>query len=391
MKIIRVETTALVCPTQEPFFNALGKSSQRTCLLVRIYTDAGIVGIGEAAPYGGPMISTATVIDRELAPKIIGLDPLDVEYIWHKLFFGGYQHSRGGIFVCALSGIDMALWDIMGKALKLPIYRLLGGFRNKVKVYASGGFYGLKKDKDAMAAELKSYVDQGFDTVKMKVGRTYTALSPRELDPAADEATVTFMEDLERVKAAREAVGDKVNLMVDANAAWSFSDALKAGRIFDDLNIYLFEEPLRTDDYAGSAELAKRLSTRIAGYETECLLTNFARLIEGRCVDLVQPDLSWAGGFTECRKIAAVAEAHVMEVAPHAFSSGILLAASLQFSAGLSNGAMVELDMTDNRLRAGLLKEPFVAVDGHVQLDESKYGLGIDLDEDVVSKYKVQI
>lgn len=391
MKITRVETTAMVYPTKKPFFNALGKSNQRSCLLVRVYTDTGIVGIGEAAPYGGPMISTATVIEQELAPKIVGLDPLDVEYIWHKLFFDGYQHSRGGIFVCALSGIDMALWDIMGKALKLPIYRLLGGFRSKVKVYASGGFYGLEKDKDAVAAELKSYVDQGFDTVKMKVGRTHTALSPRETASAADEATVEFLYDLERVKAAREAVGDKVNLMVDANAAWSFPDALKAGRVFDDLNIYLFEEPLRTDDYAGSAELARRLNTRIAGYETECLLTNFTRLIEGHCVDLVQPDLSWAGGFTECRKIAAVAEAHIMEVAPHAFSSGILLAASLQFSAGLSNGAMVELDMTDNDLRAGLLKEPFVAVDGYVQLDDSKYGLGIELDEDVIRRYNTRL
>lgn len=391
MKITKVETVALAYPTKKPFFNALGKSTQRGCLLVRIYTDSGLVGIGEAAPYGGPMVSTATVIDKELAPKIIGLDPLDVEYIWHKLFFDGYQHSRGGIFVCALSGIDMALWDLMGKALKMPIYRLLGGFRNKVKVYASGGFYGLDKDRDAVAAELKSYVEQGFDTVKMKVGRTYTPLTPREIAPAADEAAQSFQEDLARVKAAREAVGDKVNLMVDANAAWSFPDALKAGRVFDDLNVYLFEEPLRTDDYAGSAELAKQLNTRIAGYETECLLTNFTRLIENRCVDIVQPDISWAGGFTECRKIAAVAEAHVMEVAPHAFSSGILLAASLQFSAGLSNGAMVELDMTENGLRAGLLKEPFEAVNGYVQLSEDKYGLGIELDEAVIEKYTVQI
>ena len=391
MKITKVETIALTYPTSKPFYNALGKSTQRSCLVVRVYTDAGIVGIGEAAPYGGPMISTATVIEHELAPKLIGMDPMDVEYIWHKLFFDGFQHSRGGIFVCALSGIDIALWDIIGKALKQPIYRLLGGFRKSVKVYASGGFYALDKDKVAVAAELKSYVEQGFDTVKMKVGRTYTPLTPREIAPAADECTLSFDRDIERVRAAREAVGDSVNLMVDANAAWSFSDALRAGKIFDDLNIYLFEEPLRTDDYAGSAELVNRLNTRIAGYETEVLLTNFARLIEGRCVDVVQPDISWAGGFTECRKIAAVAEAHCMETAPHAFSSGILLAASLHFSAGLSNGAMVELDMTENGLRAGLLKEPFKAVNGYVELDDTKYGLGIELDESVIEKYRVEL
>ena len=197
MKITKVETIALTYPTSKPFYNALGKSTQRSCLVVRVYTDAGIVGIGEAAPYGGPMISTATVIEQELAPKLIGMDPMDVEYIWHKLFFDGFQHSRGGIFVCALSGIDIALWDIIGKALKQPIYRLLGGFRKSVKVYASGGFYALDKDKVAVAAELKSYVEQGFDTVKMKVGRTYTPLTPREIAPAADECTLSF--DLRRI------------------------------------------------------------------------------------------------------------------------------------------------------------------------------------------------
>ena len=389
MKITNVETVGLAYPTKKPFYNALGRSAQRACLLVRIYTDEGIVGVGEAAPYGGPLISTETVIRRELAPKLIGLDPMDVEYIWHRLFFEGYQHSRNGIFVCALSGVDMALWDIMGKALKQPIYKLLGGYRSRVKVYASGGFYGQGKSREELAAELKSYVQQGFDAVKMKVGRTFTPLTPRELSDGAEESALTFAEDLERVRVAREAVGDRIALMVDANAAWTYPDALQAGRVFDELNVYLFEEPLRTDDYEGSAQLASHLRTRVAGYETECLLTNFTRLIEGRCVDLVQPDISWAGGFTECRKIAAVAEAHCMEVAPHAFSSGILLAASLQFSAGLSNGAMVEFDMTENGLRTGLLKEPFIPKEGYIELDEKKYGLGIELNENVIEQYRV--
>ena len=389
MKITNVETVGLAYPTKKPFYNALGRSAQRACLLVRIYTDEGIVGVGEAAPYGGPLISTETVIRRELAPKLIGLDPMDVEYIWHRLFFEGYQHSRNGIFVCALSGVDMALWDIMGKALKQPIDKLLGGYRSRVKVYASGGFYGQGKSREELAAELKSYVQQGFDAVKMKVGRTFTPLTPRELSDGAEECALTFAEDLERVRVAREAVGDRIALMVDANAAWTYPDALQAGRVFDELNVYLFEEPLRTDDYEGSAQLASHLRTRVAGYETECLLTNFTRLIEGRCVDLVQPDISWAGGFTECRKIAAVAEAHCMEVAPHAFSSGILLAASLQFSAGLSNGAMVEFDMTENGLRTGLLKEPFIPKEGYIELDEKKYGLGIELNENVIEQYRV--
>lgn len=391
MKITGVEVIPLACPTVAPFYNAIGKSTQRCCLVVQVYTDEGIVGTGEAAYYGGPMVSTATVIKKEIAPKIIGLDPLNIEYIWKKLFFDAFQHSRSGIFVCALSGVDIAIWDIIGKTLKQPLYKLLGGCRKRVKVYASGGFYALGKGKDDVAAELKTYVDMGFDTVKMKVGRTYTPMNPCALSDTPDECTLDFEEDIERVRAVREAVGDNVNLMVDANTAWTFPDALKAGHIYDELNVYLFEEPLRTDDYEGSAELARRLKTRIAGYETEYLLTNFARLIEQRCVSLVQPDLSWVGGITEARKIAAVAEAHFMEVAPHAFSSGILLAASLHFSAGIHNGAMVELDMTENGLREGILMEPFVQAGGYIELDDSKYGLGIELNKEAVEKYRVEL
>ena len=391
MKITEIETIGLAYPTKAPFYNAIGKSTQRCCLVVLVHTDEGITGIGEAAFYGGPMVSTATVIEREIAPKLIGLDPLNTEYIWNKLYYDAYQHSRGGIFVCALSGIDIALWDIVGKALGQPVYRLLGGYRNSVKVYASGGFYGPGKDKNAVAQELKTYVQQGFDTVKMKVGRTDTPLNPCSLSDSPGECRLSFREDLARVEAVRAAIGDETNLMVDANAAWSFPDALRAGRVYDELNVYLFEEPLHTDDYAGSAELGRRLRTRIAGYETEYLLTNFSRLIEERCVSVVQPDLSWTGGITEARKIAAVAEAHHLEIAPHAFSSGILLAASLQFSAGLHNAAMVELDMTENSLREGILTEPFRPQNGWISLDEKKPGLGITLNPDTLEKYRIQL
>ena len=391
MKITKVEVTGLSYPTAEPFYNALGGARSRNCLIVRIYTDEGIVGVGEAAPYGGPMVSTYTVIKEELAPKLIGMDPLNVEYIWHKLFFDGYQHSRGGIFVCALSGIDIALWDILGKAAKLPLYRLLGGFSSSVKAYASGGFYGPGKDNSALCAEFRRYVELGFDTVKMKVGRTRTPLTQRLVSSDAEECTISFQDDMDRVRAVREAVGDRINLMVDANAAWTYPDALKAGRVFDELNVYLFEEPVRTDDREGSARLNAALDTRVCGYETEYLLPAFARLIEGRCVDVVQPDLSWGGGITECRKIAAVAEAHCMECSPHSFSSGVLLAASAQFAAGLCNGGMVELDMTENGLRQGILTEPLEVRDGRISLSEDRYGLGIELNEAIMEKYRVEL
>lgn len=391
MKITKLETIALAYPTKKPFFNAIGKSTQRCCLIVRIQTDEGIVGIGEAAFYGGPMVSTITVLEKEIAPKLIGLDPMNTEYIWSKLYFDAFQHSRSGIFICALSGVDIALWDIKAKALKLPLYKLLGGYERKIKVYASGGFYGPGKGKDELAAELKSYVDLGFDTVKMKVGRTYTPMNPCRLSDNPDECTLRFEDDIERVVAVRDAIGKNISLAVDANTAWTLPYALKAGRIFDQLNVFMFEEPINTDDNEGSAELVKRLDLTVAGYETEYLLCNFSKLIEGRCIGLAQPDLSWAGGITECNKIAAVAQAHNMEVAPHAFSSGILLAASLHFSGGHRNGANVEFDMTDNALREDLLTQPFKAENGYVTLDDNKYGLGIELREDTIARYRVDI
>ena len=389
MKITKIECVPLFYPAGKPSYNGIGKSGGRPLLLVRVYTDTGLVGIGEAATYGGPMVSTATVIEREIAPAILGEDPLNLERIWHKCYFGAFQHARSGIYICALSGVDIALWDLVGKALGQPIYKLLGGYRDRIQTYASGGFYQQGKDARALAEELCGYADLGFQAVKMKIGRTERPLSVGELSDSYLECHYTMEEDLARVETARKALGKEVKLMVDANAAFTYPDALEAGRFFDSLGVYFFEEPLRTDDYEGSARLAAALDTRVAGYETEQLLGNYARMIQMRAVDLVQPDLSWAGGFTECRKIAAVAGAAYMECAVHTFSSAILLAASLQFSCGIPNGAMVEYDMTENALRTELLTEPILPDQNGVVVLGDRPGLGIELDEAVVERYRV--
>lgn len=389
MKITKVECIPMLYKIKEPIYSGVGKCEQRALLMVRVYTDNGIVGVGEAATYGGPMVVTATVIEKEIGPLVLGEDPLNVERIWHKCYYAAFQHARSGIFICGLSGIDMAVWDIVGKFLGQPLYKLLGGFRNSIPLYASGGFYKAGKTVADLVREVKGYAELGFQAVKIKVARTDTPFSLGVLNPTRKECMVTFGEDMERVRAVKEALGSEVKLMVDANAAWSYPDALAAGKVFDEIGVHFFEEPVRTDDYEGSARLASDLVTRIAGYETEYLAANFVRLISMRAVDIVQPDLSWAGGITECRRIAALADAAYMECATHMFSSGILLAASLHFSCGIPNGAMVEYDMGDNVFRSELLREPFVPdAEGSITLSD-KPGLGIEINEDVVEKYRV--
>jgi len=357
-------------------------------MIVRVYTDEGIWGIGEAASFGGPLSSTKQVIENEIAPRIIGLDPFDVEYIWRTVYFQSWQHGRGGIVICALSGIDIALWDIIGKACNKPLYKLLGGFSDRVTAYASGGFYKRGKDTKAITEEMKSYAEKGYTAVKMKVGRNKTAMNPLQVMPDPD-FNYSLEEDLERVASVCQAVGPDVKVMVDANAAWDRQTALRMGAEFDKLGVYMFEEPVSTDDHYTSQLLTKTLKTKIAGYESEQLAFNFERLIRNDCVDIVQPDLSWAGGITECRKIANMAYAVHKEFAPHCFSSAILLAASAHFLCAIPNAAMLEMDQNPNGLRTDIVTNPLmINSEGQVVMND-KPGLGVEVNEDMIQKYLI--
>lgn len=386
MKITKVECLPLKFPYEEPIYDAIFIARHRQSMIVRVYTDEGIWGVGEAASFGGPLSSTRQVIEKEIAPRIIGMDPFDVERIWRTVYYQSWQHARGGIVICALSGIDIALWDIMGKSTGKPLYKLLGGYTDRVYGYASGGFYKKGKGTKEIAAEMKSYVEKGYTAVKMKVGRNKTAMNPLEVMPDPDYF-LTLEEDLERVAAVRDAIGPNIKLMVDANAAWDRTTAMKMGLAFDELNVYLFEEPLCTDDHYSSTLLTKKLKLKVAGYESEQLAFNFERLIRNDCVDVLQPDLSWAGGITECRRIANMAYAVHKEFSPHCFSSAILLAASAHFLCAIPNAALLEMDQNPNGLRTDIVTQPIqINKDGQVVMN-NKPGLGIELNEDMIQKY----
>lgn len=389
MKITQVEAIPLIYPYQKPLYDASFVAVHRQAMLVKVYTDEGIWGVGEAASFGGPLESTKTVIEKELAPRLIGEDPFRVEWLWRKLYHRSWQHGRGGIVICAISGIDIALWDIIGKATKTPLYKLLGGYTNRVRAYASGGFLTPDKGRKEVVSEITGYAAKGYTAVKMKVGRNYTPLNPLAVMPDP-EYHMPFEEDLARVEAVRKALPADVQLLVDANAAWDVKTALKAGRVFDALGVYAFEEPICTDNVEGSVRLAQSLDLKIAGYESEQLLYNFTPLVTSGAVDIVQPDLTWGGGITECRKIAALAAAFHREIAPHCFSSAVCLAASAHFLAAQPNGGLLEMDQNPNGLRTEIVKDP-LAIDktGHVTVPE-KPGLGIELNESAIEKYRIK-
>ena len=386
MRITAVKCLQLKFPYEQPIYDALFKAGHRQALLVEVHTDEGICGIGEAASFGGPMSSTAEVIENELAPRIIGEDPFCVERIWRKLYYRSWQHGRGGIVVCAISGLDIALWDIIGQKTNTPLYKLLGGYTDKVTAYASGGFYRRDKGTKQIAQEMKLYVEQGFKAVKMKVGRNKTAMNPLEVMPDND-FTYSLAEDLERVAAVREAIGPDIKLLVDANAAWDQQTALKMGKEFDKLDVYLIEEPVCTDNHSASNLLVQNIVAKIGGYETEQLSFNFDQLIKNESVDVVQPDLSWAGGITECRKIANMAYVSHKEFAPHCFSSAVLLAASLHMLCAVPNAGLLEFDRNPNGLREEIVKNPLrIDEEGCVSVSQEP-GLGLELDYDKIEKY----
>jgi L-alanine-DL-glutamate epimerase-like enolase superfamily enzyme len=387
MKIAAIRTIALSCKVDPPYASASGVQSRRGGLLVEIETDSGITGIGEAGLGGGV---TASVIEKDLGPLLLGEDPLMIEGLWQKMFARTRQYGRRGVVMHAISGIDIALWDIAGKVAKLPVYKLLGACRDRVEAYASGGFYQEGKSVADLAGEAEGYRARGFRGMKMKIGRNpSTQTHLRQLIGNKTFCEVDPSEDLARVAAVREALGPHAKLMVDVNCAWSPAFAIEMGRAMEPYNLYWIEEPVATDDIEGSARVADALATPIAGYETEVGLYGFRELISRGAVDIVQLDVAWSGGFSEGRRIAAYAQAHHRMVAPHAFAGAVLLVASLHFAAAIPNGLVLEWDQNPNAIRDELLKEPLrLESDGTIRPPE-RPGLGIELDRGAVDRYRV--
>jgi len=321
-----------------------------TFSLTQIFTDDGLTGI---APSG----NSQELIEGPLKDMIIGEDPMYMEKIWNKLYSGWCHPASSGWEIRALSAIDIALWDLNGKILNQPVYKLLGGDRDRVPAYVGGGYYAEGKSIQDLQEEMVEYIGMGYKAVKMKIGR------------------LSITEDIERVKAVRDAVGPDITLMVDANHAYTSAQAILFGRKVEELDIFWYEEPVPATDYEGCAAVRNALDIPIATGENEYLRWGFKDLINHRAVDIVQADPAICGGFTEWKKIAALATSNNLKLAPH--GGGNIGAHAV---ASLPEGLNVE---TYPGLRAAGAKVMnfFEIEDGYIVLPKSP-GLGLEIDWD---------
>lgn len=371
MIIQSIEAIPLCYNMEQAIWDAQHYFQTRQCLLIKIKTSEGIIGFGESATFGGPVNVTKVVVEEELAPFYIGKDPFHVEELWESAYLSTIQHGRRGIVIAAISGIDIAVWDIIGKACKQPLYRVLGAHKNSVQAYASGGFYAEGKENNSLCDEIVSAVERGFTTAKIKVGK------------------MPLQVDIERLRSVRKAVGDGVRLAVDANSNWDVPTAEKAAILFEELDVDWIEEPVSVDDVSGSAQVARNSAIAISGYEQETSLFGYKQLIEARAIDVIQPDVVWCGGITAARRIAALAAAHSIPCRPHVFSSGLCLSANLHFIASTSNADLLEYDQNPNPLRNELIMGRLLPDSQGVVKMPSDPGLGVEVDDDILKKYRI--
>jgi D-galactarolactone cycloisomerase len=366
MKITDVQTIRLraTIPADGQVFSRSGVRNTRSTTLVRVVTDEGITGIGSCSG-NGELIEV--IVGKVLKPLLIGMDPTEIDQIWDKAYVRGGHKEFGtrGIGVVALSGIDVALWDILGKARGVPLHRLLGGkCRDKVPVYATALY---PEEPSKVAQRARKFADQGFHGVKIKVGF--------DLD-----------QDIRIVRAVREELGNDFIVMTDANQGYSVDVALKASDAFADCGAFWLEEPLFVEDIEGHAILREKGRTPIAVGENLHTRYAFENFIVRGAVDLIQPDVARAGGITEIRKITALAARHNVPVSFHTWGDGVALAASVHLSAALKDCIVMELDYTYNPLREELLREPFKVQDGYL-IPPEKPGLGIELNQDALQRF----
>jgi len=341
---------------------------------VKVVTDEGIYGLGESLVREVPQ-ATALVVEKLLKRIIVGRNPLEVEVLWEEMFSA--LKTRGhlkGYFIEGLSGVDIALWDLKGKLLDQPVYNLLGGrFQDELKAYASSIVFG---KPEVMAKRAREWVEEGHDQIKVKVG-------------------MGIERDRENLRAIRNEVGHDIEIMVDANSGYDFTRALKLGRILESLEITWFEEPVPPYDLEGYKKLKRRIDVPICAGESHYTRYDFRDLIVGECIDIVQPDVSRAGGISECVKILDLARAFGKLYTPHIGLSGAgCRAASIHLSASLPRETFVTYEIYDikespNPLAGYICNCPIeLFSNGYIRVD-NKVGLGLEIDEERMKSYLI--
>lgn len=371
MKITRVEPIHLRLPNVTERCDG----SQET-LIVRVHTDAGLVGVGEVD--SSSLVAKAIIeapvshqICRGLAECVLSQDPFEIERLLHRMYEGTLYFGRHGAVIQAISGVEIALWDIAGKATQRPVYQLLGGaFRKRLRAYASILFGDTPEETERTGRKL---VQQGFRAVKFGWGPL----------GQSEEG------DLAQVRAARQGVGPGVELMVDAGLCWDTATALRRARQFEPFGLTWLEEPLHPDNVQGYARLTAQSPIRIAAGEEVCDVYEMRQLMDVGGIDVVQVDVTRVGGLTRSKRMGwDAAERHRLCV-NHSYKTGVNIAASLHFMAALPNSRYFEYCVEPGPLRQTLTVQHFPVVDGDVAVPEAP-GLGVELNEATVEQYRIR-
>lgn len=370
MKITNVEALYLRLPAIER-----RSDSSQDALVVRISTDAGITGWGEVdscplvakAVIEAPFSHTRTTGLRDL---LIGEDPTDITRLWDLMYESTLYCGREGAVIHAMAGVDLALWDIKGKALQQPVYQLLGGaHRDSIRVYASNMF---QFTPEATADRARKAIDQGFTAVKF-------GWEPFGKNPETD---VKFLSSI------RNAIGDENDLILDVGLVWDAKTAIRRAKIFEPFKLIWIEEPLHPDDFRGYARLTASVDTPIAAGEEECTLAGFTRLMDVGRIDVVQIDMTRCG-LSQAMKIAAGAEQRGLPCVNHNFTTDINTAASLHFLAAIRRAFLMEYCVEPSEISRSLARNPIQITGGIAEVPQEP-GLGVEPNMDIIEKYLVR-
>jgi L-alanine-DL-glutamate epimerase-like enolase superfamily enzyme len=385
MRIKTVQAWWVQIPIEEArqHVSDFGRLRTFDAAILRIETEDGTVGWGEgknAAGSAGDYAALVHLLNHEFGPRLIGRDASQITAIWEDLYNGSRARAsaerghplpelaRRGLTIAAISAVDIALWDIRGKALDQPIWALLGGrTADRLPAYASGGW----ADAEGIGAQLQSYIDAGgFRAVKMRVG----SMDDRPNVSAA------------RVRAARKALGPNVELMVDAHGTYTVAEAKRFAALVEDCDLAWFEEPVSADDRMGLAEFRASTMIPVAVGESECTRFDFAALVSVRAADILQPDPAFCGGITEAMRIAALASSFNLRLAPHLWAGAPCFFAGLHVLAAAPAGYIVEFSLGANPMIHNLSRAPVVVQDGMIAVPEGP-GLGLEMDTEMITRY----
>lgn len=388
MKITKIISHVLQCDMPEELGYSQQYYAKRTAHIVEVQTDAGVTGWGECFGPGAVALANRTIVEQVIQPLILGMDPIDRDVIWHKVYNLLRDHGQKGMPMQSLSGVDIALWDIAGKVAGLPISRLIGGnHRARVNVYGYGMMLR-RESADSLAArfvdEAAAIKSMGFVATKMKVG-----LGPKD--------------DIKLADAVRKGVGDDYDFMVDANHCYTTADAFYVGRALEELGAYWFEEPIAPEDLDGYAELRSGLTVNISGGEAEFGRWGWRKLLEARGLDIAQPEVCALGGISEYLRVLALCHAHFTPVVNHVWGSAVAVATNLQLLAAMPpipgglhpREPMLEFDTTENRFRDDMLQTPLniqeqVAASGGSVAIPTGPGIGVEPDRDFLAHWAVE-